>query len=105
MMYKLLKAGQTHRSEGVTVSATHVKQSYKCKTSRQVRRDNGTFPVLCQGHHGSWSWNLQRHVWQLDGKPAVITKVLPGNVLELADLIGSPACCTGDESEYSQQGW
>lgn len=39
-------------------------------------------------------WTLQGQFWQLDSKPITVTKVVPANVLELADLIGRPPCCT-----------
>lgn len=83
--------------QSVSVSATNIIQTYSCKISHEEIDEGGYETVTHErnGHQGSWSWNLQRHMWQLDSKATVTTKVLPGNVLELADLIGSPPCCTG----------
>ena len=93
-----------HKSD-VTGSATKVRQVYHCKPGRPVQHDGRTCSAQCYGHKGCWSWNSQRQVWQLDSKPAVITKVLPENVLEVADLIGSPKPCTVEQSVCDIKGW
>ena len=92
---------QNGAAHEVGVSETHVRQWYMCKKTHQFgesdrSEDCTDRTVLCPGHQGSWSWNLQRHVWQLNGKPAAVTKVLPANILELAELIGRPSCCTSE---------
>lgn len=77
-------------------SVMHVQQHYMCKTSQLVTSNNK--PVVpcatCPGHIGTWSWNLQKQMWQLQSNQAIVTKSLPRNVLDLADLIGEPPCHT-----------
>ena len=80
----------------VAVSQSHVVQTYMCKNTKLTPMRN-LFPSVhnyevcqcCAGHRGSWDWNLAKQMWQLTGKPHVVIKHLPGNVLELANLIGS----------------
>ena len=91
----------------VDVSSRHVTQSYMCRAVRMPHYNQVT--ALCGKHSGSWTWNLQSRVWQLDSKPTIVTRVLPGSVLELADLIGRPPCCTtstdGKQWRSPSQGW
>ena len=77
-------------------SILHVQQHYMCKGSHLVDSDNerGVCCTTCAGHKGSWSWNLQKQMWQLQSNQAVLTKSLPRNVLDLADLIGELKCHT-----------
>lgn len=86
--------------------AAQVTQAYMCKTT-SVRM---YFPCtvaahLCPGHCGSWSWHIQRHVWQLDSNPAITTKNLPETVVELAQLIGSPPCCQDEVTSKFGASW
>jgi len=68
----------------------HVQQHYMCKASQFVTSDNdgSVRCATCPGHTGTWSWNLQKQMWQLQSNQAVLTKSLPRTVLDLADLIG-----------------
>ncbi len=71
----------------VTAGQLFCRQIYMCKASKLMSSFAGHH--LCGGHSGSWNWNLQKQVWQLTSNPRVMTKALPGNVLELANLLGS----------------
>jgi len=73
----------------VAASQLHVGQTYVCQASKLGGAYSNVYHQHCMGHYGSWDWNLQKQVWQLTSNPNVVTKVLPGNVLELANLIGS----------------
>ena len=77
-------------------SVMHVQQHYMCKASHMfVTSDQQTddwICAICPGHKGIWGWNLQKQMWQLQSNQAVLTKSLPRNVLDLADLIGEPPC-------------
>jgi len=57
-------------------------------------KEQGVCCATCAGHKGTWSWNLQKQMWQLQSNQAVLTKSLPRNVLDLADLIGELKCHT-----------
>ena len=85
----------TIESARIDGSVMHVQQHYMCKASHMfVTSDNktGDCCVTCPGHKGTWGWNLQKQMWQLQSNQAVLTKSLPRNVLDLADLIGEPPC-------------
>ena len=80
----------------VAVSQLHVSQTYMCKYSKLIPLPgdlNAKVHQHCVGHCVSWDWNLGKQMWQLMSNPNVVTKVLPENVLELANLIGSLQLC------------
>ena len=87
----------TMDSARIDGSVMHVRQHYMCKASHTfVTSDNktGDCCATCSGHKGTWGWNLQKQMWQLQSNQAVLTKSLPRNVFDLADLIGEPLCHT-----------
>lgn len=84
-------------------SVMHVQQHYMCKASHMfVTSDRMPHNccAACPGHKGTWGWNLQKQMWQLQSNQAVLTKSLPRNVLDLADLIGEPPCHAGHSDSY-----
>ena len=86
---------QPARAPDSDTSELSAEQTYMCKYCVQFQQLNGDeVQHACSGHHGRWDWHLQKQLWQLTGNPAVSTKVLPRNALELADLIGSAPVCT-----------
>ncbi|DBA77715.1 TPA: hypothetical protein ACH3X2_008410 [Trebouxia sp. C0005] len=84
-------------------SVLHVQQLYMCKATHFMNKNNSDgVCATCAGHRGTWSWNLQKQMWQLQSNQAVVTKFLPTNVLDLADLIGQPPCHTGDIARWME---
>ena len=90
----------------IPASTMHVKQVYMCKCTFACTLDIGMNPPsahgACCGHLGSWTWNLQKHMWQLDSNPGITTKVVPRDVLELANLLGSLPIHRLEESMYKR---
>lgn len=76
----------------IPVSAMRVQQVYMCKCTFKCKIPNGHNPYdghgVCCGHFGTWDWNLQQQMWQLVSNAAIVTKVLPRDILELAELLG-----------------
>ena len=73
----------------------HAAQCYMCKgtTFQQVQQSTPRgHRSTCKEHWGAWSWHLQRQVWQLDTKLNIVTRALPRDTLELADLINLSGC-------------
>ena len=104
---------QRHNSSMDTLSAAdfaivrplQAKQVYMCKCSfSYTTKYQGMKYGTCPGHHGSWTWDLQKQVWQLDSNPVVVTKILPTDVLELAILLGSLPTHQLSEPTYQYPG-
>lgn len=76
----------------IPVSAMQVQQVYMCKCTFKCKIPNGLNPYeghsVCCGHFGAWDWNLQKQMWQLVSDSAIVAKILPRDVLELAELLG-----------------